>query len=211
VADDGSQANSSSSEPKISADGRFVLFLSPATNLVPGLTVSGIGAYVRDRVANRTVAVSLALDGTSASVFATGRSTSLSADGKTSMFLSRSNNLVAGDTNTTTDTFVRETLPAATPWVTGHAYAVGDYVTFGGRTFQALQAHTSQVGWEPPNAPSLWVGPTPCGPTAWAVDTAYVVGSVVTFNSSTFRAVTAHTSQVGWEPPNNPSLWQATP
>ena len=46
---------------------------------------------------------------------------------------------------------------AAPPaWATGTAYVVGDKATYGGATYSCLQAHTSQAGWEPPNAPSLW-------------------------------------------------------
>jgi hypothetical protein len=46
--------------------------------------------------------------------------------------------------------------PPGTSWVAGHAYNAGDTVTYNGTTYVCLQAHTSQVGWEPPNAPSLW-------------------------------------------------------
>jgi hypothetical protein len=41
-------------------------------------------------------------------------------------------------------------------WSTGQAESVGTLVTYGGHEFKCLQAHTSQVGWEPPNAPALW-------------------------------------------------------
>jgi chitinase len=41
-------------------------------------------------------------------------------------------------------------------WAPNHAYAVGDRVSYGGHNYQCLQAHTSMVGWEPPNVPALW-------------------------------------------------------
>ncbi|GAA4467988.1 lytic polysaccharide monooxygenase [Phytohabitans houttuyneae] len=41
-------------------------------------------------------------------------------------------------------------------WAAGTAYAVGARVTYGGRTYQCLQAHTALAGWEPPNVPALW-------------------------------------------------------
>ena len=47
--------------------------------------------------------------------------------------------------------------PAYPEWTTQVAYAVGDRVTYLGETYEAIQAHTSQSGWEPPNVPSLWV------------------------------------------------------
>jgi chitinase len=41
-------------------------------------------------------------------------------------------------------------------WQANHAYATGDRVSYAGHDYQCIQAHTSQVGWEPPNVPALW-------------------------------------------------------
>jgi hypothetical protein len=65
---------------------------------------------------------------------------------------------------TPTPTATKTTKPSPTPtrtatsgtWVANHAYSVGDIVTYNGHTYKCLQAHTSQVGWEPPNVPALW-------------------------------------------------------
>lgn len=52
--------------------------------------------------------------------------------------------------------------PTSTPtdpggsWQAGTTYSAGDQVTYGGSTYQCLQAHTAYVGWEPPNVPALW-------------------------------------------------------
>ena len=46
--------------------------------------------------------------------------------------------------------------PAVPAWTTSVAYKVDDRATYGGFTWKCLQAHTSQVGWEPPNVPALW-------------------------------------------------------
>lgn len=49
------------------------------------------------------------------------------------------------------------------PWAPNVWYNVGDTVTYTSVTYQAIQAHTSQTGWEPPNVPALWgkvSGPT---------------------------------------------------
>lgn len=46
--------------------------------------------------------------------------------------------------------------PGGGTWAAGTAYAVGARATYGGREYVCLQAHTAQVGWEPPNAPALW-------------------------------------------------------
>ena len=45
---------------------------------------------------------------------------------------------------------------AVSAWAPNTAYAVNDLVTYSGSTYKCLQAHTSQVGWEPPNVPALW-------------------------------------------------------
>jgi chitin-binding protein len=41
-------------------------------------------------------------------------------------------------------------------WAPNTFYAVGATVTYGGASYRCAQAHTSLVGWEPPNAPALW-------------------------------------------------------
>ncbi len=46
--------------------------------------------------------------------------------------------------------------PGGGTWAAGTAYAVDARVTYGGREYVCLQAHTAQPGWEPPNAPALW-------------------------------------------------------
>ena len=41
-------------------------------------------------------------------------------------------------------------------WTIDRAYAVGDKVQRNGKLWRCLQAHTSQIGWEPENVASLW-------------------------------------------------------
>ncbi|WP_407562155.1 M4 family metallopeptidase [Streptomyces sp. 184] len=41
-------------------------------------------------------------------------------------------------------------------WAAGSSYRAGDTVTYGGRSYRCLQAHTALPGWEPPNVPALW-------------------------------------------------------
>lgn len=48
---------------------------------------------------------------------------------------------------------MREFYPA---WETGIAYTAGYKVQDNVRLWRCLQDHTSQVGWEPENTPSLW-------------------------------------------------------
>src|SRR4051812_38395576 len=53
----------------------------------------------------------------------------------------------------------------AAEWAPNTAYAVGALVTYQGPTYKCLQAHTSLVGWEPPNTPSLWALQSGTSPT----------------------------------------------
>ncbi|MBM7843577.1 glycosyl hydrolase family 18 protein [Herpetosiphon giganteus] len=52
--------------------------------------------------------------------------------------------------------------PTATPttgtpaWQPNTAYAAGAKVSYAGKNYTCLQAHTSLVGWEPANVPALW-------------------------------------------------------
>jgi len=42
----------------------------------------------------------------------------------------------------------------------------------------------------------------------WAPNTPYAIGALVIYQSIEYKCIQAHTSQVGWEPPNVPALWQ---
>lgn len=41
-------------------------------------------------------------------------------------------------------------------WAPYVSYAVNDNVTYAGKSYKAIQTHTSLPGWEPPNVPALW-------------------------------------------------------
>lgn len=43
-------------------------------------------------------------------------------------------------------------------WAIGEDYPAGHKVQRNGRLWRCIQAHTSQTGWEPENAASLWEG-----------------------------------------------------
>ena len=43
-----------------------------------------------------------------------------------------------------------------TVWVPGIGVNVGELVTYNNQEFKALQAHTTETGWEPPNVPALF-------------------------------------------------------
>jgi hypothetical protein len=113
VASDGTQGDSESSSPAISADGRFIAFESFANNLVAGDTNGVSDIFLRDTCfaapagcSPSTVRVSVASDGTEGSAGSTGAA--ISADSRFVAFESFANNLVAGDTNGALDIFVHD-------------------------------------------------------------------------------------------------------
>ena len=46
--------------------------------------------------------------------------------------------------------------PEMTARVAGITVAAGERFTFGGATWECVQAHTTQKGWEPDKVPALW-------------------------------------------------------
>lgn len=41
-------------------------------------------------------------------------------------------------------------------WAAGQSVSTGDLRTYEGTTYSCIQAHTTQLGWEPPAVPALW-------------------------------------------------------
>ncbi|CAN5754431.1 PD40 domain-containing protein [soil metagenome] len=101
----GTQTNDASSQPALSASGRFVAFVSLATNLVPGDANGVEDIFVHDRRTGTTRRVSVGAAGQ-----ADGPSTgpSISAGGRFVAFSSDATNLVANDTNGVADVFVHD-------------------------------------------------------------------------------------------------------
>ncbi len=125
VSSGGTPGNADSRSPAISADGRYVAFVSDATNLVPGDTNNfcdrnGDSLYnencpdvfVHDRRTALTERVSLS----SSEAQANGGSSypAVSADGRYVAFASTAGNLVTGDSNGYEDVFVRDRLAGQT-------------------------------------------------------------------------------------------------
>lgn len=88
----------------ISADGRYVVFQSGASNLVPGDTNGWEDIFVHDRVTGQTSRISVASDGIQGNSPSTNPS--ISADGRYVVFASDASNLIPDDTNEVTDVFV---------------------------------------------------------------------------------------------------------
>jgi len=112
VASGGAQGDGSSGligfafPPALSADGRFIAFISSATSLVAGDTNGATDVFVHDRQTGTTERVSVASGGRQGNGFSAGPV--LSADGRFVAFHSTATNLVAGDANGAYDVFVHE-------------------------------------------------------------------------------------------------------
>src|SRR6266446_5992680 len=117
--------NSDSAGSVISADGRFVLFLSSANNLVTN-DASGrfLDVLLRNRTNNTTTLVSVSLNGTGGG---NGHSVSpvISADGRYVAFESEAANLVANDTNGVSDVFVRDLQSGTTTMLSVNSSGAG--------------------------------------------------------------------------------------
>lgn len=106
VGSGGIQANSASGSPAISTDGRYVAFVSFASNLVPADTNGAADVFVRDRQSSQTTRITQNSGGVAAN--GESRLPAVSADGRFVAFESDATNLVSGDTNNSTDVFVHD-------------------------------------------------------------------------------------------------------
>ncbi|GIU84056.1 MAG: hypothetical protein KatS3mg008_0831 [Acidimicrobiales bacterium] len=111
----GGGGNSSSDEPSVSGDGRFVAFTSYASDLVPGDTNGTGDVFVRDVVSGVTSLVSVDRFGGPAN--GDSYEPMISPDGRFVAFTSYASDLVPGDTNGTGDVFVRDVVSGVTSLV----------------------------------------------------------------------------------------------
>ncbi|MEQ1820995.1 MAG: hypothetical protein ABL949_00625, partial [Fimbriimonadaceae bacterium] len=113
VASTGAQAvGGFASDPKISADGRFVCFQSSFPNLVLNDTNGGWDVFVHDRQTGQTSRASVSSMGAQANGFCF--EPGISGDGRYIVFSASASNLVVGDANGTADVFVHDRLTGTT-------------------------------------------------------------------------------------------------
>ncbi|MEP6693740.1 MAG: PKD domain-containing protein [Chloroflexota bacterium] len=104
VSSAGAPASGSVSSGVLSADGRYVVFTSSASNLVTG--VAGLHVYRHDRTTGATVLVDVAKTGGPS--LGPAVQPTVSGDGRYVAFGSFANDLADGDTNTVEDIYVRD-------------------------------------------------------------------------------------------------------
>ncbi|MEW6776113.1 MAG: hypothetical protein AB1405_07460 [Bdellovibrionota bacterium] len=99
-----------STEASISADGRYVAFVSDAENLAAGDTNRRRDVFVRDRLLGETILASPAPGGADGDSY----EVAIAGDGLSVAFTSSATNLVPNDTNGVPDIFVRDLLGGST-------------------------------------------------------------------------------------------------
>jgi Tol biopolymer transport system component len=109
----GADSDGPSDYPQISADGRYVVFGSDATNLVAGDTNGVRDVFVYDRSTATVERVSVDSSGNEGDAISSTAG-ALSADGHFVVFHSMASNLVSLDTNGTWDVFVRDRIAGTT-------------------------------------------------------------------------------------------------
>lgn len=153
----GVEADGASTDPAISATGRFIVFASAATNLVAGDTNGKTDIFVRDVTLGTTTRVSLSSSGAEGN--GDNARPDISADGRFVAWHGTSSNLAAQDTNTTQDVFVTDLLTGITnclsvdpSGVSGNAFsgnpalsANGRYVAFHSSASNLVAGDTNLV------------------------------------------------------------------
>ena len=127
--------NADSYPAALSADGRFALFESRASDLTIPDTNGCRDIFLRDLLAGTTALVSISTNGGSAN--GESRDAVMSADGRYVAFVSDASNLVFGDTNRIPDVFVRDTQSNTTVIVSQGAVAT-NFATIGGSEGPAI-------------------------------------------------------------------------
>lgn len=113
ISTSGQEGNYYSYEPAVSADGRYIVFTSFASNLVAGGVPPGQSQlYVRDRLLGITELLSISPNGSPGDGFS--QSGSISADGRYVAFISSSTNLMITPTSGSFEVYVRDMISGVT-------------------------------------------------------------------------------------------------
>lgn len=102
-------------------------------------------------------------------------------------------------------------------WETGHAYAVGDIISYGEngvgdpQLYKVVQGHTSQADWTPDVTASLYdaFGVDESGYPVWSQPTgahdAYNAGDIVDYNGTLYKSLIDGNT---WSPDAYPQGWE---
>jgi Tol biopolymer transport system component len=168
VSTSGGPANDASYDPAVSYDGRYVAFVSRASNLVPNDGYGTVDVFVRDRVLGTTRRVNIGADNLTL-IGGVEILLGISADGSRVAFSATGATGVPGDTNAASDVFVRDLAVAASPMAN---YCVAK--PFSGGCVAAL---------------SVTGIPDTSGATAFQISATGLFGSVSGLNASRMSAL----------------------
>ncbi|MFC6674094.1 hypothetical protein [Marinobacterium aestuariivivens] len=198
-------AGGDSSSPAISFNGRFVAFVSNASNLVTGDTNGTFDVFIHDRDTGTTERVSVDSSGNQVGGF--NVDPAISADGRFVAFASNGSTLVAGDTNGAFDIFVHDRDSGETTRVSvdtvgtqgnGHSFQPG--ISSDGRFVAFSSTANNLVAGDTNGTFDVFVHDRDNGTTERiSVDSAGVQGNGFSFNrtqaiSADDRFVTFHSS-----------------
>ena len=107
--------------------------------------------YINGEYIEMTAEELAAIEAETAKFELSERTRPLTAEEVTAMLIRQQINTIAVDDNTALR--MVEFYPE---WAAGMDYATGYKVQHGGKLWRCVQAHTSQAGWEPENAASIW-------------------------------------------------------
>ena len=149
-----------STDPAISADGRYVAFTSGADNLVANDTNRMLDVFVRDLLAGTTALVSISTDGVTPGN-GDSFSPAISADGRYVLFHSKASNLASGSFGSSIENlFCRDLLTDTTYALTAASSGIGVYsvaMTSDGQSVAFIGTAPGISGtqlyvWNPPTA-----------------------------------------------------------
>lgn len=143
VDSNGAESDSLNTAPSISSDGRYITYASSSTNLVAGDTNFADDIFLYDTVTEITKRISVDSGGNQGNSWS--YEPSISGDGRYVTYASDADNLVAGDTNVTTDVFLYDTVTEITIRVSVDSFgneadgysnipnisSNGEYITYG--------------------------------------------------------------------------------
>jgi Tol biopolymer transport system component len=197
----GTFANHANLYPSVSADGRYLVYQSRATNLVANDTNNADDIFIYDRSSGQVSLLSVTPGGTQAN----GSSTfpAISADGRFVVFVSKASNLVTSDANGRADTFVLDRNTGAIRMIStasdssqrnsdsgaGRVSADGRYVAF--QTFAAFDPQDTN------GVSDVYLKDTLLGTTTWI--SKGINANPATHGGALLPAISGNGNVITWE------------
>jgi Tol biopolymer transport system component len=160
----GGSGNGVSRNSTMTPDGRYVAFVSSATNLVAGDTNGLPDIFVRDLQLSNTILVSVGAEYAESAPTNSSEAPDISDDGRYVVFSSTATNLVPG-VATTQEIYVRDLVGGVTIWVSANSQTItqsmygltneisSDYVISADGQYVAYVAGVTNIGsWNPSGA-----------------------------------------------------------